>query len=277
MGNRNYLLNIQLIFFLLVILTTSTQSAADLVLSAPPRENPVQGRKLYEPIAEKLTELLGEKVVYEQPKSWADYTNKMRDGYYDIIFDGPHFVAWRQKNLKHTPVASLPGTLEFYIVTDKDNKQLNNARDLIGKRICGMPSPHLATDLVYDLFKNPVLQPTIYEVKGGQRASFQAFKDGKCVATIFRSTLYKKLPDEERNQLKVVTKTRTLPNQTISVSQRLQKQANIIADFLVSKDGAITANNLLSRYSGRKKQFIKAKPEKFVGAADILEGVVWGW
>jgi len=277
MGNRNYLLHVQLIFFLLAFFAISSQSAADLILSAPPRENPTQGKKLYEPIAEKLTDLLGEKVVYEQPKSWADYTNKMRDGYYDIIFDGPHFVAWRQKNLKHTPVASLPGTLEFYIVTDKDNKQLNNARDLIGKRICGMPSPHLATDLVYDLFKNPVLQPTIYEVKGGQRASFQAFKDGKCVATIFRSTLYKKLPDEERKQLKVVAKTRTLPNQTISVSQRLQKQANAIADFLVSKDGAITANNLLTRYSGRKKQFIKANPQKFVDAADILEGVVWGW
>jgi ABC-type phosphate/phosphonate transport system substrate-binding protein len=277
MGNRNYILHVQLLFFLLAFFAISSQSVADLILSAPPRENPTQGKKLYEPIAEKLTEILGEKVVYEQPKSWADYTNKMRDGYYDIIFDGPHFVAWRQKNLKHTPVASLPGTLEFYIITDKDNKQLNTARDLIGKRICGMPSPHLATDLVFDLFKNPVLQPTIYEVKGGQRASFQAFKDGKCVATIFRSTLFKKLPDEERKSLKVVAKTRTLPNQTISVSQRLQKQANAIADFLVSKDGAITANNLLSRYSGRKKQFIKANPQKFVDAADILEGVVWGW
>ncbi|WP_455197446.1 phosphate/phosphite/phosphonate ABC transporter substrate-binding protein [Kaarinaea lacus] len=277
MGNRNCLLKKQQLFFLLTLFFISSHAVADLILSAPPRENRSQGKELYEPIAEKLSELLGEKVVYQQPKNWADYTNKMRDGYYDIIFDGPHFVAWRQKNLKHTPVASLPGSLEFFIVTSKENKQLNNARDLVGKRICGMPSPHLATDLVYDLFKNPVLQPTIYEVKGGQRNSFQAFKDGKCVATIFRSTLYNKLPDEERKNLKIVVKTRTLPNQTISVSQRLEKQANTIADFLVSKDGAITANNLLSRYSGRKKQFIKARPEKFVGAADILEGVVWGW
>lgn len=277
MGNRNCLLRKQQLFFLLTLFFISSHAVADLILSAPPRENPSQGKELYEPIAEKLSELLGEKVVYQQPKNWADYTNKMRDGYYDIIFDGPHFVAWRQKNLKHTPVASLPGSLEFFIVTSKENKQLNNARDLVGKRICGMPSPHLATDLVYDLFKNPVLQPTIYEVKGGQRNSFQAFKDGKCVATIFRSTLYNKLPDEERKNLKIVVKTRTLPNQTISVSQRLEKQANTIADFLISKDGAITANNLLSRYSGRKKQFIKAAPEKFVGAADILEGVVWGW
>jgi ABC-type phosphate/phosphonate transport system substrate-binding protein len=277
MRNRNCLLKNQTVSFLLIFFLASSQALADLVLTAPPRENPSKGKELYEPIAEKLSELLGEKVVYQQPKNWAEYANKMRDGYYDIIFDGPHFVAWRQKNLKHTPVASLPGTLEFYVVTDKDNKQLNNARDLVGKKICGMPSPHLATDLIYDLFKNPVLQPIIYEVKGGQRNSFQAFREGKCVATIFRSTLFNKLPDEERKNLKVVIKTRELPNQTISVSQRLQNQANTIADFLVSKDGAITADNLLSRYSGRKKQFIKARPDKFVGAADILEGVVWGW
>ncbi|WP_455221436.1 phosphate/phosphite/phosphonate ABC transporter substrate-binding protein [Kaarinaea lacus] len=277
MGNRNCLLQVQYLIFLLALFLVSSQAVADLILGAPPRETPSKGKELYEPIAEKLTEILGEKVVYQQPKNWAEYTTKMRDGYYDIVFDGPHFVAWRQKNLKHTPVASLPGTLEFYIITDKDNKLLNNARDLVGKKICGMPSPHLATDLVFDLYKNPVLQPTIYEVKGGQRKSFEAFKEGKCAATIFRSTLYNKLPDDERKELKIVVKTRTLPNQTISVSQRLQKQANAIADFLVSKDGAITADNLLSRYSGRKKQFIKAQPEKFVGAADILEGVVWGW
>lgn len=277
MSNRNRYIKIQRLLFFLVFCLSSSIATADLVLTAPPRENLAKGKELYEPIAERLTELLGEKVVYQQPKSWADYANKMRDGYYDIIFDGPHFVAWRQKNLKHKPVVSLPGTLEFYIVADKNNKQINKVRDLVGKNICGMPSPHLATDLIYDIFKNPVLQPLIYEVKGGQRKAFEAFKEGKCAATIFRSTLYKRLPEEERKQLKIITKTRRLPNQTISVSQRLHNQAETIADFLISKDGAITADNLLSRYSKRKKQFIKAKPEKFVEASDMLEGVVWGW
>jgi ABC-type phosphate/phosphonate transport system substrate-binding protein len=251
--------------------------AADLILSAPPRESAENGNELYGPIADKLSEILGQKVVYQQPRNWAEYGNKMRDGYYDIVFDGPHFVAWRQKNLKHQPVASLPGSLQFYIVTSKNNAQINNERDLIGQSICGMPSPHLATDLVFDLFRNPVLKPTIYEVKGGQQKSFQAFKEGKCIATIFRSTLYARLSDEEKKQLKIVAKTRQLPNQTISISQRLQNNADAIANFLVSKDGAIAADKLLTRYSKPKKEFIKANPQKFVNAADILEGVVWGW
>lgn len=256
---------------------TSFAFAAELVLAAPPRENSQKGEELYLPLARKLSEILGQKVIYKQPKSWAEYANNMRDGHYDIVFDGPHFVAWRQKNLKHQPVASLPGSLQFYIVTNRNNDQLNKKRDLIGKKICGMPSPHLATDLVYDLFKNPVLQPHIYEVRGGQRNSFLAFKQGKCDATIFRTTLYKRLPKEEKEKLKIVAKTRRLPNQTISVSQRLHKNASEIAQFLVSSEGAQTADGILSRYSKKKKSFIKASPEKFVGAADILEGVVWGW
>ena len=273
MGNLKRYRFFQWTGFFLICLSASTAFSAELVLTAPPRENAQKGMELYGPIAEKLTEVLGKKVVYMQPKSWAEYANNMRDGKYDIVFDGPHFVAWRQKNLKHEPIASL----QFYIVTNKNNGAINNKRDLIGKKICGMPSPHLATDLIYDLFKNPVLQPNIYEVRGGQRKSLQAFKEGKCDATIFRTTLYKRLPKEEKDKLKIVAKTRKLPNQTISVSQRLHKNAKKIAQFLVSKEGSITANNLLTRYSKKKKTFVKASPTKFVGASDILEGVVWGW
>jgi ABC-type phosphate/phosphonate transport system substrate-binding protein len=262
---------------LLLWFVASPAFSADLVLSAPPRENAQKGEELYGPIATKLSKLLGHNIVYKQPKTWAEYANNMRDGKYDIVFDGPHFVAWRQKNLKHEPVVSLPGSLQFFIVTKKDNKYINEKRDLVGKRICGMPSPHLATDLVYDLFRNPVLQPDIYEVRGGQRKAMQAFKEGKCEATIFRTTLFNRLSEAEKAKLKVVATTRKLPNQTVSISQRLHNNANQIAEFLVSKEGAITADSLLTRYSKKKKTFIKASPQKFVGAADILEGVVWGW
>lgn len=262
---------------LLTWFTAAPVFSAELILSAPPRESAQKGKELYGPLASKLSDVLGQKVVYRQPKTWAEYANNMRNGHYDIVFDGPHFVAWRQKNLKHEPVVSLPGSLQFFVVTKKDNTSINNKRDLVGKKICGMPSPHLATDLVYDIFKNPVLQPNIFEVRGGQRKALQAFEDGKCEATILRTTLFKRLGKEEKAKLKIVAKTRELPNQTISVSQRLHNNARQIAEYLTSKDGAVTANNLLTRYSKNKKAFIKASPRKFVNAADILEGVVWGW
>ena len=251
--------------------------AADLIFAAPPRENAERGQALYGEIADGLSQLLGQNVVYEQPKNWAEYAKKMRQDYYDIVFDGPHFTAWRQKRLGHVPIASLPGRLEFFIVTSASNDNINSSRDLVGRQICGMPSPHLATDLVYDIYKNPVVQPLIFEVRGGQRKALQAFKEGKCLATILRSTLFKRLPEKERSQLKIVAKTRSMPNQTFSVSQKLKGKERVIANFLTSRQGLVAADQLLLRYSKKKKELIHADPQDFVAHSDILEDVVWGW
>ncbi|WP_455204635.1 phosphate/phosphite/phosphonate ABC transporter substrate-binding protein [Kaarinaea lacus] len=245
-------------------------------MSAPPRESLERGKELYEPIAKKLSEILGQTVVYEQPNGWADYSQKMRSDHYDIVFDGPHFTAWRVKNLKHMPVATLPGHLGFVLVTSTDEPDINTPRDLVGKRICGMVSPHLATDMIYDLYKNPVLQPDIHEVKGGMMKMYEAFKAGECKATIFRDNVFKNLPQADKDKLKIIARTRNLPNQTFTVSARLKNNASSIAEFLTSKDGAIVADSLLGRYSKNNKMLLQTQPEQFVGVEELLQDV-WGW
>lgn len=262
--------------FLLIGLTLSQTVSAELIMSAPPRESLERGKELYEPIAKKLSEILGQTVVYEQPNGWADYSKKMRSDHYDIVFDGPHFTAWRVKNLKHMPVATLPGHLGFVLVASTDEPNINTPRDLVGKRICGMVSPHLATDMIYDLYKNPVLQPEIHEVSGGMMRMYEAFKAGECKATIFRDNVYKNLPQADRDKLKIIARTRKLPNQTFTVSTRLKNNASSIAEFLTSKDGAIVADSLLGRYSKNNKKLLQTQPNKFVGAEEILQDV-WGW
>lgn len=258
-------------------LSIQCSAIADVIFSAPPREDAEKGREIYLPITEKLSELLGEKVVYEQPGTWLEYSRKMRQGYYDIVFDGPHFTAWRMKHLDHTPIVTLPGRLSFLLVANKSDKEINNARDLVGKQICGMASPHLATDMIYDLYKNPVLQPLIYDVKGQMKDVYQAFKDGKCRATIFRETAFNVLPKAEKDKMKIVAKTRTLPNQTISISDRLKANANKLATFFRSKDGAIVSDGILSRYSKKKKFFEGATVAEYSGAETILEEAIFGW
>ena len=139
---------------------------ANLVLTAPPRESVERGEELYGPLAHVLSLQLGQTVVYEHPRDWIEYALKMRDNAYDIVFDGPHFAAWRIKHLEHVPVAKLPGDLFFLAVTRYDDKKLVRANDLIntGTPVCGMPSPNLATIAVMKHFTNPIIQPDIYEV-----------------------------------------------------------------------------------------------------------------
>ncbi|MCG6968648.1 MAG: phosphate/phosphite/phosphonate ABC transporter substrate-binding protein, partial [Gammaproteobacteria bacterium] len=136
------------IIFLALLAVNIPSASADYIFSAPPREAEMRGIKLYGPLVQKLTEVLGENVVYEQPSNWLEYAKKMRNDEYDIIFDGPHFNAWRIKHLNHVPVASLPGALQFYLVSSKEYRSIKTHRDLVGRKICGMPSPHLATDMV---------------------------------------------------------------------------------------------------------------------------------
>ena len=256
----------------------SQAALADYVLTAPPRESKDKGETIYGPIAKKLSEILGEKVVYEYAGTWAAYTKNMRDGRYDIIFDGPHFVGWRHRHLNHIPVAKLPGDLEFYVVAHSDDKRINNTRQLIGKRVCAMPSPNLATDMMYSLFDNPVLQPTIYEIKGGLPKAYQAFLKGACDATIFRSNQFKKLPQAERDKLKVVVKTKPLPNQTFSISERLSDKRQQISAFFRSDVGKQASDALLERFSKNNKYFTETpSSDKYEVAANILEGVVFGW
>ncbi len=263
---------------LLLLFVWSMQTAnADYIFAAPPREEEMRGIKLYGPLVQKLAEVLGENVIYEQPNNWLEYAQKMRNDEYDIVFDGPHFNAWRIKHLDHTPIASLPGVLQFYLVAYKKHTYIQTLNDLVGRKICGMPSPHLATGMILDLFQNPAIQPEIYEVPGGIREMYEAFKEGDCVATIFRVELFDKLPKHDKEQLKIIAKTRAVPNQTVSVGKRLQKNATKLSEFFVSDDGVAAAGKLLARYSKDARYFQRPDKTQYRGAEDLLEGVVFGW
>jgi len=251
--------------------------SAELIFTAPPRENSENASQLYGPLAEQLSNIIGERVIYEQPSGWFDYARNMRDGKYDIVFDGPHFAAWRVKNLKHIPIATLPGNLNFMLITRKSATSINSIRDLTGKKICGLLSPNLGTNLIFNSFKNPVLQPIIHEIKGGMKQVYLSFKNRECDAAILRDAAYFRLPAKEKEQIKIIMKTRPMPNQTITVSTRLKDNANKIAQFMVSHDGAIAADNILSRYSKKQKYFEKTSISNYSGIEDLLEGVVFGW
>lgn len=267
----------RLIVFIIISVSILQYAHAELIFTAPPRENTERGNQIYGPIADKLSTILGEKVTYEHPNGWFEYARNMRDGKYDIVFDGPHFTAWRVKHLKHIPIVTLPGTLNFVLVTKKSNQDIKRVRNLAGKKICGLPSPNLGTNLIYQAFENPVVQPVIFEVRGGMKHVYQAFKQGKCDAAILRHSNYSKLPDAEKKLLNVMVKTRPLPNQTFTVSQRLKANAQKLANFMASKDGAMAADNLLKRYSNKQKYFEKTTEGKFAGIEELLEGVVFGW
>lgn len=262
----------------LVFLISPVLVNAELIFSAPPREKENAGKLIYGPIAESLSVMLGEKVVYKHPRDWLTYSMKMRRGDFDLVFDGPQFAAWRIQHIQHVPLVKLKGHLGFFIITKKDSG-LQKIQDLVARKICGLASPNLATISMLREFKNPMRQPIFVESKGGMKGIYNNLKAGKCQAAVMRDGFYKnKIPDDIRAQYKVIWKSIRMPNQTITASKKIaaQLREQMIA-ALTTQKGAVGATGLFQRFSKKSKQFVVSKSDEYDGLNMLLEGVVWGW
>lgn len=257
----------------------STANAADLIFTSPPREKPADGAKQYGPVAQHLSQILQTKVVYKHPGNWLNYQREMRDGKYDIIFDGPHFASWRMAHIGHDMIAKLPGSLTFFLVRRKENTSINELNDLIGKRICGISMPNLSTLSILSGYPNPVRQPVIVGVKGGMLGVAKSLEKDRCDAYVFRDKFFmKKLKPEVRNSLQIIYKSQPLPNQVISASQRVTPaQKKAMAHSLTVGNGIDSTQAIRKRFAGKARSMVKATNEEFKNHNRLLEGVIFGW
>jgi ABC-type phosphate/phosphonate transport system substrate-binding protein len=272
---------IWVLLFVALVYGVPSAFAQDLIFTAPPREKPEAGEKTYGPLVEHLSKLLGKKVVYVHPKNWLNYQREMRDDKYDIVFDGPHFISWRMEHLGHDVLVKLPGTLDFYLLAEKDDAEINQPADLVGKNICCISPPNLSSLSILATFPNPVQQPVLKGVTGGMGGVFTNFNNNKlnCRAWILRTNFYKKkIKDEDRAKMKIIYATKPIPNQGISVSKRLNdKEKNMILQSLTLGDGIKASQPIIKRFGGNAKSFVPAKTEEYRGHNLLLEGVIFGW
>ena len=252
---------------------------AEFILSAPPRESIEVGNKLYEPLAESLSQLTGTKVIYRHPIDWQNYQKRLQNDEYDIVFDGPHFAAWRMSSLKAKPLVRLPGNLRFVLVTLKKEEKITKSKHLVGKVVCTLPSPSLGALVLYSMFPNPVLQPTFKQVSGGSNQVADKLMTGECRGAILRSSFfYQKIPDKERKNIRVLKKSAPIINQGITVSTRVDKKSRskMLKAFTTSK-GMKAMRPLLDRFSDKANAFVPARKEEYLGKNLLRDNTVFGW
>lgn len=266
-------------YLVLVVLyaLSSMPAYAAWLLTSPPREKPDEAQEMYGKLADFLTAQVGEKIVYERPQGWIEYVNNMRSGKYDIVFDGPHFAAWRIKHLNHAPLVKLPGTLTFVVVGKHNDTKLNKLSDLLTGGWCGLPSPNLATMAVMAQFNNPVKQPDFVEIQDINNI-LPALKAGRCRAAGLLDKFYKKTSDEDKKDLKVIYTSPTYPDQTITVGPHVSTAARekIIA-VLTVETGVPAAKSIFEKFAKNATHFVPAPLPEFEGLEELLEGVIWGW
>lgn len=263
----------------LVALFCCGSASAELILTAPPRETAEDGEKLYGPLAKHLSELLAEPVVYQHPKTWRNYTSKMKKDKYDIIFDGPHFAAWRIENLSNAPSAKLPGALQFVLVVRNTDTGVKKPTDLIGSKICTLPPPNLGAVTLYSMYPNPVRQPTFVLVQGGMKEITQSFNEGKCRGAMLRKQFYEnKLPESARAGMLLVTTSQALTNQGFTVSKKVSKKKQaLIMESLTQGEGVKVAKPIFSRFNKKADAFVAAQPTDYVKHNLLKDNFIFGW
>jgi ABC-type phosphate/phosphonate transport system substrate-binding protein len=264
---------------ILALWLASSPALAELVMTAPPRENPEAGQKVYGPLAEYLSEVLGQPVVYRHPGDWTTYGKDMRADRYDIVFDGPHFVAWRQQRLEATPIVKLPGSLQFVLVGDRTQGSFERPEQLFGQKVCHLPSPNLGTLTLYSMFPEPARQPEFVVVRGGFGQVAKAIEQGQCVAGILRDNVYNlRLDAALRERLTVIKTSAPLTNQAITVSARVTTaQRERILKALTQADAPSAAMPLLERFSKNATRFELAGTRDFDGHNLLYDNMIFGW
>ena len=260
----------------LAVAPVSGQTPQTLLFSAPPRGAEADERADFEPVAALLARATGLDIRYEYPREWLNYRNKMLDGKFDILFDGPHFVSWRMHKQSHQPLVRLPGQLVFVAVVRQDETAIQNADQLVGRRVCALAPPNLATLSVLSRFTgNIIRRPIVVEVVSFKDGYQGLTKTRKCDAAIMPMGAYKKM-DEEAKLAKVVHTSEGYPNQAFSASPKLDETARAkITQALTSPEAGEVIKRFLQNYS-QGKPLVAAKPEDYAAARTLLRDS-WGF
>lgn len=252
--------------------TSGSYAQDELLFATAPTHSKQITKETYTPILNHLSKALGRDIKLHLPINFLDYSNKMRNDKYDIVFDGPHFVGWRMANLEHTPVVKLPGTIKIVIATKQQNAQLKNIDDLVGQRVCAFSPPNLLTLGFLSLFENPLRLPVITPAKGF-KGLIQCLQTEKGQAAVFRDKMWEKM---DKTGLRLVASPeRGYPERTFSVSSRIDAgtQQKIKA-ALLSDDGQKSAQKLLTIF--KKQNLVEAIPNQYDGLDKLLYST-WGF
>lgn len=251
-------------------------AAADLVFAVPPRESEQKAREVYQPIAEFMSKVAGQKVVLRYTDNWLTYQSDMLKDTYDIVFDGPSFVGWRMAKLQHVPLARLQGNLVFAVIARKDNTKVTQLKDLAGRTVCAFAPPNLATLTMYTQFENPARQPLVQEVSGGFKGSYEGVVAKKCEGGVLQAALYEKFNQgPSKDTTHILFKSKPVPNQGFSAGRRVpvdvQKK---LAEALVSAEGQLATAKLRAEFGN--KDIVPATTQEFEGLGVLLKDV-WGF
>jgi phosphonate transport system substrate-binding protein len=192
-----------------LMFVSSVASAYDL--SIMPVRSEALTEKLYQPLAEYLSQATGEPINLKVYNNFVNYWQDMRDGKLDIVLDAAHFVDYRTRKQEHQVLVKLKDKVSFSLVSTEDLAILEPS-ELVGKPIACLPPPSRGNLEIDQFFKNPIRQPRKVEVKSYEEA-VNLLKEGKVKAAVLPTPMLNSFPN-----LMVIDSTDLWPHMALTAS-----------------------------------------------------------
>lgn len=249
------------------------ESEAPLIFGTAPTSSAEETKKAYAAMIEYLNKATGKKIVLQTAQNYIEYQVKLRQGVYDLMFDGPPFVAWRMARQDHEPLVRLPANISMIVIAREDAK-LSSMDELAIHHVptCVVPSPNTLTLIFLSYFPHPARQPQLIPIEGFKNIE-ECVRGGRGQVAVFRDTYWKKM---DQTGLKVLFEPgKGYPERTITAGPKVSDEVKQkIVEALTSEQGAIISKDVLSRF--QRDKFVKANPADYTGLEEMLLPV-WGF
>ena len=245
-----------------------------LIFSSPPRETADAGKKLYQPIAEYLSKVLGRPVVYKYPRTFGVYRAEMLNGGYDILFDGAHFICYRIQKQQHNALVRFPNEGRAWAIFARKGAGISKVSELAGKTVCAQPAPTIGALVLLSQFdKDPSRQPFLVPVKV-REGIYNGVLSGHCAAGVLPNTEFAALNGS--GAAAIVYESAPITDQGFSAGPRLsrEEQAKITA-ALLAPEAAGPTEGIRTRFKGGAG-LIPVKNEDYLPFVDLLRNE-WGF
>jgi ABC-type phosphate/phosphonate transport system substrate-binding protein len=259
---------------LLLLLATPLAQAQDpIVFSTAPTHGKEDTIRLYTPLIDYLSKATGIPFVLEAADNFIEYSNHMRAGHYDMLFDGPHLSGWRIDNQDHVALARLPGQIAIVVIGHNDSTvQSMQELERGNIKVCALASPNMLTLAFLSHFPNPVRQPTLLGVQGFAELE-NCLRSGHGDAAVIRDGQWKNM---NQAGLKLLASPQgAYPERTFTIHSRIDPEhRDRIRQALLSEAGTQAFAALLKRFN--RDRLIPAGTEEYHGLGQLLSPI-WGF
>ena len=249
----------------LLLTLAPAQAKEPLQMAIAPFLPEAELSEAYSPVADYLSRRLGQPVELKLFPNYLSFWEATRGGSdFDIALDAAPVTDFRVQRQDWQVVARFDGEVTQSLVTRDDDLVLS-PKELVNQRVAVQPSPSVGALVLYQLFPNPVQQPTlVFEQTNRDVAT--AVLDGEARAGVIPTPLVGGYPG-----LYPVVTTEPLPFLGFSVSPDVNKRTRkALQQALLSFPETEEGQRILEEQ--RLTDIIPATNRYYAGNAELLVG-----